>query len=234
MVVGNRRISNGALSRRRLLSRYCYGCSGPCASGSGLRREPWKFPAPAKTPPEPLTSRNRAAYISYAGGAAGSYDTQGRTFDPKIQTQFGSKSYTLFYERLLAYNLVNYKVEPELAQKWEQPSPTEYSFTCSRASSGRTSRRSTAVPLTADDVVCSLERARTNDPRFLSRSLLTLVDKIEAPRPTTIRITTKGPDASTLVQAGRRRSWRSCRREVYREVSRSRPRPRRPSAPAPS
>ena len=53
-------------------------------------------------------------------------------------------------------------------------------------------------PMTTDDVLWSMERARTNDPKFSSRSLLSLVDKFEAPDASTIRITTKSPDASTL------------------------------------
>src|SRR5579884_3799812 len=66
--------------------------------------------------------------VNYAGGAAGSWDTQGRSFDPMIQTQSGARSYTLFYERLLSYDNVTYEVQPELAQKWDQASPTEYVF----------------------------------------------------------------------------------------------------------
>jgi ABC-type transport system substrate-binding protein len=53
-------------------------------------------------------------------------------------------------------------------------------------------------PMTADDILWSLQRAQTNDPKFLSRSLLSQVDTIQAPSPSTIRITTKGPDSSTL------------------------------------
>ncbi|MFI5269513.1 MAG: hypothetical protein ACHQ7M_19215, partial [Chloroflexota bacterium] len=70
----------------------------------------------------------RGGTLNYAGGVWGSFDTQGRTFDPHVQTQSGSRSYTLFYDRLLAYNLVTWQVEPSLAQKWEQPSPSEYLF----------------------------------------------------------------------------------------------------------
>src|SRR2546421_12071906 len=52
--------------------------------------------------------------------------------------------------------------------------------------------------MTTDDILWSLQRASSNDPKFLSRSLLGQVDKIEAPSSSTIKVTTKGPDSSTL------------------------------------
>src|SRR6476660_8907488 len=53
--------------------------------------------------------------------------------------------------------------------------------------------------MTADDVVYSLNRVRTDDPRFQNRLLLSSVDKIEAPDKATVRVTTKVPDTTTLV-----------------------------------
>jgi peptide/nickel transport system substrate-binding protein len=55
-------------------------------------------------------------------------------------------------------------------------------------------------PLTIEDITWSLERARTNDPKFFTKSFLSLVDKIETPDKATIRLTTKEPDASTLTK----------------------------------
>jgi ABC-type transport system substrate-binding protein len=140
----------------------------------------------------------RGGVLNYAGGAAGSNDTRGRTFDPTIQTQWASKAYTLFYERLLSYDLRSYKVGSELAQKWEQPSQTEYVFTIQPGVKWQNKAPANGRALTTDDIVWTLERARTDDPKFYSRSLLALVDKIEAPDKSTIRVTTKGPWASTL------------------------------------
>ena len=140
----------------------------------------------------------RGGVLNYAGGAAGSNDTQGRSFDPTIQTQWASKAYTLFYERLLGYDLRTYKVQPELAQKWEQPSETEYRFALQPGVKWHNKPPANGRDLTVDDIVWSLERARTDDPKFYSRSLLALIDKIEAPDKSTVRITTKGPWASTL------------------------------------
>ena len=140
----------------------------------------------------------RGGTLTFAGGMAGSYDVQGRSFDPMIQTQFSAKGYTLFYERLVAYDLRTYAVQPELAQKWEQPSQTEYLFHLQPNVKWQNKPPVSGRPLTSDDIVWSLERARTDDPKFYSRSLLTTVDKIEAPDKATVRITTKGPDAGAL------------------------------------
>jgi ABC-type transport system substrate-binding protein len=53
--------------------------------------------------------------------------------------------------------------------------------------------------MTADDVVWSLERARADDPKVTSRSLLSQIDTIQAVSPTTVRVTTRGPYSSTLI-----------------------------------
>jgi peptide/nickel transport system substrate-binding protein len=140
----------------------------------------------------------RGGTLIYAGGPAGSSDSQGRTFDPDIQTQFAAKNYTLFYERLLAYDLRTYKIQPELAQKWEQPSDSEYVFHLQPGVKWQNKPPVNGRPLVADDAVYSLERARTDDPKFFSRSLLTFMDKVQAPDQSTVQVTTHGPYASTL------------------------------------
>lgn len=99
---------------------------------------------------------------------------------------------------MLAYNFRTFAIEAELAQKWEQPSPTEYVFHLQPGVKWQNKAPANGRLLTSEDAVWSLERARTDDPRFFSRSLLTFVDRIEAPDAATVRLTTKGPDASTL------------------------------------
>jgi len=183
------------LSRRRVLaSAAAVASAGALGCGSHGKSGSASVPSGGSAAAQP----KKGGVLNYAGGAAGSNDTRGRSFDPTIQTQWASKQYTLFYERLLAYDLRTYTVQPELAQKWEQPSETEYRFTLQPGVTWQNKPPANGRPLTVDDVVWSLERARTDDPKFYSRSLLTLVDKIEAPDKSTIRITTKGPWASTL------------------------------------
>jgi peptide/nickel transport system substrate-binding protein len=140
----------------------------------------------------------RGGVFNHPGGTAGSFDSLGLTFDPHIQGQSAEQSYTLFYERLLGYNPLTFKVEPELAQKWEQISPTEYRFSLQPGVKWHNKPPVNGRALTADDIIYSLQRVQTNDPKFVNRSLLSFVDKIEAPDASTIRITTKEPNASSL------------------------------------
>ncbi|HXG35807.1 MAG TPA: ABC transporter substrate-binding protein [Dehalococcoidia bacterium] len=118
--------------------------------------------------------------------------------DPHVQQGSQTGEMGLFYQTLVRLNPRDITVEPELAQRWEQPSPTEYLFRLAPAVKWHNKPPANGRALVASDVVFSLERLRTNDPRFLSRSLLDLVDKIEAVDPATVRITTKEPDVTTL------------------------------------
>jgi ABC-type transport system substrate-binding protein len=186
------------LTRRRLIARASAVASAvPLLSAFACRQSATQNPQSSAAGQSARQPR-RGGSLSYAGGAAGSNDTRGRTFDPQVQTQWSSKSYTLFYERLVGYNIRTYDVEPELAQKWEQPSQTEYVFHLQPGVKWQKKAPVNGRPLTSDDIVWTLQRARTDEPRFFSRSLLSLVDRIEAPDPTTIRLTTSGADASTL------------------------------------
>jgi peptide/nickel transport system substrate-binding protein len=188
-----------AVQRRVLLKRAAAG-----AAVAGLApliacgvRQPNSANFPTGTAQAAKQPKN-GGVLNYAGGSGFAYDTQGRTFDPTVQTQFGAKGYNLFYERLLAYDLRNYAIGAELAQKWEQPSQTEYVFHLQPGVKWQNKPPVNGRPLVADDIVWSLERAGTDDPKFFSRSLLTNVDQITAPDASTIRITTKSPDVATL------------------------------------
>jgi len=181
-------------SRRGLLGWSGAALATAAAACSARKPSTSAQPGPAPTQPK------QGGSLTYAGGLAGSYDIQGRTFDPYIQTQQSSKSYGLFYDRLVAYNYRTYAIEPNLAQKWEQPSHTEYLLHLQPGVKWQNKPPANGRPLTVDDVVWSLERARTNDPKFFTRSFLSLVDKIEAPDATTVRITTSQADASTLTK----------------------------------
>ena len=188
------------LSRRRVLLTAAGGgvtalATGACKGGSGQGE---KTNGAGGTATVTAKQPKKGGVLTYAGGSGFAYDTQSRTFDPDIQTQFGAKGYMLFYERLLSYNLRTYAIEPELAQKWEQPSATEYVFHLQPNVKWQNKPPVNGRPLVADDIVWSLERARTDDPKFFSRSLLSAVDKIDAPDKATVKITTKQPDVATL------------------------------------
>jgi len=182
-------------SRRRLIAAAGAGgavLAAACSTGSK------RAPASASGSPGQAASPRRGGVANYAGGTAGSQDILMRPYDPTLQSQGGAKSYALFYERLLGYNLSTYAIEPELAQKWEQPSPTEYLFHLQPGVKWQSKAPVNGRALTTDDVLFSLQRAQRSDPKNLARSLTTGFDKIEAPDPSSVRITTKSPDASML------------------------------------
>jgi len=201
-VVSSQRVVGRRLSRRTVLR-----ASAAAGALTATTLAACKTGKPAASQPggqtgasggQPAKQPKKGGVITYAGGSGYAYDTQGRTFDPTIQTQFGAKGYTLFYERLLAYDLKTYEVQPELGQKWEQPSQTEYVFHLQPNVKWQNKPPVNGRPLVADDIVWTLQRAGTDDPKFFSRSLLTTVDKITAPDAATVRITTKTPDVATL------------------------------------
>lgn len=183
-------------SRRHLLQGAAVGSAGLVALtfiGCGQeKRTTTPTEAPAAVQPR------RGGILRRSGGQAGTYDTRGAPFDPHTISNIGARGYRLMYQGLLAYESLTFTVKPELAQKWEQRSPTEYVFTLAPNVKWHNKPPAHGRLLTADDVVFSLERVRTRDPRFVHSSLLALVDKIEAVDKATVRITTKEPDAATL------------------------------------
>ena len=105
---------------------------------------------------------------------------------------------TMFYQMLLQLNPRTTALEPMLAQKWELPSSTEYLFHLQPNVKFHDKPPASGRLMTADDAVFSLNRVRTNDPKFQNRLLLASVDQFSATDKATVRITTKAPDASLL------------------------------------
>lgn len=153
---------------------------------------------PRTVEPPVAAQPKRGGILNRAGGQGGSQDTQGVALDPHVNIHATTRTFRLFYQGLLAYDLRTYEVIPELAQKWEQPSETEYLLTLQPNVKWHNKPPANGRPLTIDDVIFSLERARTNDPRILTRSLIEAVDKIEAADRNTLRLTTKAPNAPML------------------------------------
>jgi len=186
------------LTRRRLVQAAAATGAGSAvlaaACSSAHKPAGQTGTGPAQAAKQPV----KGGVLTYAGGNAGSYDTRGPSFDPHQNLQFSVKGYTLFYERLLSYDLRTYALGPELAQKWEQPSQTEYVFTLQPNVKWHDKPPVNGRELTTDDILYSLERARTDDPRFFSRSVIDNIDKITAPDAKTIHVTAKGPNAGTL------------------------------------
>jgi peptide/nickel transport system substrate-binding protein len=133
------------------------------------------------------TLRRRSVTNAYEGG-----------FDPHIQAGSQTGEMGLFYQGLVQLNPATIAIEPQLAQKFEQPSQLEYVFRLQPGVKWHDKAPVNGRLMTADDVVSSLERLRTNDPRFINRSLLDSIDKIQAVDDATVRMTARLPDASIM------------------------------------
>lgn len=195
-----------ARSRRRFLSAAVtsLGVLATAACAGGSNNKPSGTRTTAATPAV-------AAGANAAGSPAAKQPKRGGTFqhrvinrpypgglDPHIQTSSNASTMGTFYQGLLGLNDRTFKVEPAVAQQWESPSPTELVFKLSPGIKWHNKPPVNGRVLTADDVVFSLNRARGNDPKLLSRSLLASVDKIEAVDKSMVKITAKEPDATLL------------------------------------
>jgi peptide/nickel transport system substrate-binding protein len=123
-------------------------------------------------------------------------------FDAGLDAHLLQPTYTslmrLFYQGLLHLNPRTADIEPELAARWEQPSQTEYVFTLQPGVKWHNKPPVNGRDMTAEDVVYSLNRVRSDEPKFQNRLLLSGVDKIDVVDRTTVRVTTRQPNVSTL------------------------------------
>lgn len=179
------------LSRRRVVYSAALAGAGLALSGAiGCRTE--ERPSVRPTTPEP----KRGGVLRHRNG----YETLGAGLDPHIIAAFFNDAYTLFYEKLLGYRPQSFEVEPELAQKWEMPSPTEFVFTLQPNVKWQNKAPANGRALTVEDVLFSMERLRTNEPRFFFRSYFDTVDRIEAIDRASVRFVLKEPDAALLTK----------------------------------
>ncbi|MGD9932097.1 MAG: ABC transporter substrate-binding protein [Dehalococcoidia bacterium] len=103
------------------------------------------------------------------------------------------------YNRLLRFQDTAQVPEPDLAKTMpEQPDKTTYIFKIQEGVKFHDKAPVNGRVMTAKDVAFSLNRARTDSPSFIHRGDLANVDKIEAVDDTTLRLTTKSPDAVLL------------------------------------
>jgi peptide/nickel transport system substrate-binding protein len=182
------------MGRRRALQTIGLGGAGVAAT-TLLACGRSETPSPASsTISEPQAKRG--GIVTRAGG----HESRTTPMDPHINNGVAAKAFGLFYQQLLGYDIRTYEVEAELAQKWEQASQNEYVFTLQQGVKWHNKAPANGRALTVEDVVYSFNRMQTNDPRFLVRSLLQAVDKVEAIDKERIRITTKTPDASLLAK----------------------------------
>lgn len=144
----------------------------------------------------PATQPKRGGVLAHRGPVNGPFRSG---FDPHVMSGAENSVMSLWYQGLLRLDPNRLEIEPELGQRWEQPTSTEYVFTLAPNVKWHNKPPVNGRALTADDIVFSLNRIRTNEPRFIQRGLLAAVDKIEAMDRSTVRITTSIPDVTTLL-----------------------------------
>lgn len=186
-----RQISQKGLSRRGVLRGAAAGGAGLALVAAGCGRSA-SAPKPAASgagtkPQSGGTLRRRTVTTAFSGG-----------FDPHVQQGSQTGEMGFFYQGVLRLNPTTLAIESEIAQKWEQPSQTEYVLHLNPAVKWQNRPPANGRPLTADDVVFSFERIRTNNPQFINRGLFDNVDKIQATDKGTVQLTTKAADATTL------------------------------------
>jgi peptide/nickel transport system substrate-binding protein len=176
------------LTRRGLLGATALGGAGLALAACNGKPTPAKpSGSEAAKPQRGGTLRRRSVTQGYQGG-----------FDPHVQAGSQTGEMGFFYQGLVKLNPSTTAIEPQLAQKWEQPSQTEYLFHMQPGVKWHNKPPANGRALTAEDARYSLERLRSSDPRFINRSLLDSVDKIEAVDAGTLRMTAKQPDASVV------------------------------------
>lgn len=180
-----------SLGRRRVLGGAALGGAGLTAwAVVGCARKEKPEAEPAAVQPK------RGGTLHYSAFSSAPYV---RGLDPHSQQASNVGRALLFYQTLVRANPRTWQVDPELAQTWEQPSPTEIVFTLAPGVKWHNKPPANGRELTADDVVFSLERIRTPEPRFLSRSLLDSAEKIQAVERSRVKLTLKLADATLLI-----------------------------------
>lgn len=124
------------------------------------------------------------------------------SLDPHTQESDGSQqSIRVIYSNLLKYQ----EEEPgqrvmvgELAESWERPDELTVVFKLRPGVKFQNLPPVNGREMTAEDVVYSFERMKTDDPRYVMRSTFAMLEKIEAIDANTVRMTTPFPYAPLL------------------------------------
>ena len=164
----------GALSRRDFLRRA--GVLGLTAAGAGALAD---AAAPARARAQ--TTQKRELVVSQ-GGDISKFDPHFSTSSNDIRVSFN------VFDNLTARH-PDQKLYPSLATEWKATGPTTWTF---KLRSGV--KWHNGDPFTSADAKFSLERTYDPAAKTMVATILTTIDRIEAPDPTTLVIHTKKSD----------------------------------------
>jgi peptide/nickel transport system substrate-binding protein len=186
-------------TRRNLLRGAALGGTGlALAAGAGCSSTASKAPKAANqsaaTPAAAASQPRRGGTVIDARFLV----ISSKSLDVNVDPPTSNKMRRLWYQGLLAYDLKTLAVQPQLAQKWEQPDQNTYVFTMQPGVKWHNKPPVNGRDFTIDDAVAGLNRVRTNDARFINHSLLDPVDQIQATDKSTLKLTTRQPYAVML------------------------------------
>jgi peptide/nickel transport system substrate-binding protein len=174
-------------SRRRLLARSAAGLALAGATAACGRGGTSTTIGPTGAKGAPKSGGSMTLSFNFERG-----------FDPHILQPTDTHIMGLFYSTLLIIDLRTLGLQPNLAAKWETPSPTELVFTLNPAVKWHDKAPANGRPLKASDIVYSYERIQSDDPRFVSKAYLSSVDSIQAPDDHTVKMTLKQVDVTQV------------------------------------
>jgi len=202
------------VSRRRLLAGAGTVGAGiistaivGCGSNDGAGKSPIASTTAANTPPASTSASASSAATQEApkqGGTFTSYNLNAGTDSLDIQQSAnpGAQAYTQYTnDGLIMLNEPkpgDFKQSPQLAESWEQPDDQTIVLHIRKGVKYANVAPANGREMTAADVVFSLKRMATNDPKYPRRTWFTQVESIEASDPNTVRITTKRPYAALM------------------------------------
>jgi peptide/nickel transport system substrate-binding protein len=122
--------------------------------------------------------------------------------DPHIEVSVGLYMMTSVYTYLGGFQMADQKFYPIFAESVEQPSPTEFSFKLRKGVKFQNVAPVSGREVTAQDVLYSLERFRDLPQAQNNDFFKSVVSKMEAVDPYSLKISTKQPYAESLSEIG--------------------------------
>jgi peptide/nickel transport system substrate-binding protein len=119
-------------------------------------------------------------------------------FDPHVMPTTEVSIEGMFYSTVIRANPTTNELEPDLAAKWESPNGSTLIFTLAPNVKWHDKPPAGGRALKVDDIIYSLQRVSTSDPRFINKSYVAGIDKMEAVDDKTLRMTLKQPDVTQL------------------------------------